>query len=122
MTGRCTISLKTGDHMRGCSKQVLLAAYAVMSVWCSTARADNAASVECGARIEMPGDLNTRWNKPVDVITPSPKPGGPIINDLSEGEATVTFPVAFHIRRVGIMQGDYKGSFAKVREAEIAVP
>ena len=86
------------------------------------AAADNAALGRYGATIKVtckaPSPLNDRWNKPVNMLRDE-KPAGPIINDLSTGEISIGFPLKLHVTRVGIKQGDYRGSFAKAKDITI---
>jgi hypothetical protein len=85
----------------------------------------NAALDQYGAQIELtckaPTPLNTRWNKPHDMLRAS-KPAGPLIDDLASGRVTLKFPVKYHVLRVGIVQGDYKGGFAKAKDCVLAAP
>ena len=47
---------------------------------------------------------------------------GPIINDLTTGLIVVYFPVLLNVRKVGIRQGDYRGSFAIPKKISIEAP
>lgn len=86
---------------------------------------ENAALIHRGARIHVtckhPKPLNDRWHKPKEMLREQ-RPNGPIINDLTTAEITVFLPVPLNIIRVGVRQGDYKGSFAIAKDAKIQAP
>ncbi|MBN1670574.1 MAG: heparinase II/III family protein [Kiritimatiellae bacterium] len=86
---------------------------------------ENAALRHRGARIHLtcraPTPLNTRWTKPEQMLAKD-KPAGPIINDLTTAEITVSLPVPLTVARVGIRQGDYRGTFAMAKDISISAP
>ena len=85
--------------------------------------AENAALSKYGATITVtcgaPTPLNDRWNKPVNMLRDE-KPAGPIMNEIDTGVITISFPLPMSVVRVGIRQGDYRGSFAKAKDFTVS--
>lgn len=85
----------------------------------------NAALAKRGARVHVtckhPKPLNDRWHKSHELISET-QPNGPIINDLTTGQITVFLPVPLNVVKVGLRQGDYRGSFAIPKAMAIQAP
>lgn len=104
---------------------VLPAALALAVIPLSARADDNAALRRLGTAIDVTCDhskpLNARWHKP-EAMLKEKRPAGPIINDLATAKITVTLPVPMHVTQVGLMQADYKRSFAMAKEVLVKAP
>ena len=104
---------------------VMLFAVTLLSAAPDVSADDNAALSKWGTSISVtcdhPRPLNDRWAKPKDMIREKGA-RGPIIHDMASAQITVSFPVELTITRVGIMQGNYKGTMAMPKEIEISAP
>lgn len=98
----------------------------VLGTLCLGHAEDNAAARSRGARITVTSankkkPVNERWKKVRQMISDT-KPAGPIIHMIHTAEISVFLALPLNVTRVGILNGDYKGTFAMAKDITIQAP